>query len=195
VVSFRTGSSLPAKTFISGLNHYLPGDIAVKDAFPVSEPVNVRRDATSREYQYRILNSATRSPMQHGSALLVSRPLDIAAMNGACRHLVGQHDLASFATALEGSHIKSTVRRVYRAEVARDGEMVIFSMVASSFLPHQIRNTVGALIEVGLGRMTADGFRSILEARRPGLAGPAAPAHGLCLLRVNYPYSWEERHN
>ena len=57
VVSFKTRSSLPLTTFVKGLNHYLPRDIAVKDAFRVSDSFNVRRDAVSREYNYYILNS------------------------------------------------------------------------------------------------------------------------------------------
>jgi tRNA pseudouridine38-40 synthase len=57
-------------------------------------------------------------------------------------------------------------------------------------LPHQVRNTVGALIRVGWGKVSVDQFQSIIEARKPGLAGPAAPACGLCLMRINYPRPW-----
>ena len=194
VVSFRTKSSLPSPTFIKGLNYYLPRDIAIKAAFRVSDSFNVRRHALSRGYNYYILNRPTRSPFQRGFAYLVTGDLNIEAMNRACEVLVGEHDFASFATSLE-SRIKSTVRRVYQAKVEKDGDQVIFNIVANSFLPHQVRNTAGALIKVGLGKMTVDEFRSILEARRPGLAGPTAPAYGLCLMRINYPHPWEEIHN
>lgn len=194
VVSFRTISSLPEHAFIGGLNHYLPEDIVVKDAFRVRDAFNVRRDAATREYHYLILNRTARSPIQHRFAHHVPGRLDVAAMNEACQHLVGEHDFASFATALE-NRTKSTVRHVHQADVVKDGDLITFRIVASSFLPHQVRNTVGALIRVGLGKMTADEFRSILEARTPGLAAPTAPAHGLCLMRVSYPHSWEELRN
>jgi tRNA pseudouridine38-40 synthase len=194
VVSLRTASSLPEYAFIGGLNHYLPDDIAVRDAFRVNDVFNVRRNAVSREYHYIILNRAARSPIRHRFAHHVPGKLDTAAMNEACQCLVGEHDFASFATALE-SRIKSTVRRVHQADVTKDGDLITFRIVASSFLPHQVRNTIGALIRVGLGKMTVDEFRSILEARTPGLAGPTAPAQGLCLMRVNYPHSWEELRN
>ena len=111
-------------------------------------------------------------------------------MNQACEALIGEHDLASFATYI-GSDIKSTVRHVYRAEMEKDGELAIFNMEANSFLPHQVRNTVGALIRVGLGKMPIDEFENLLEAKQPGLAGPTAPACGLYLMRVNYPNPWE----
>jgi tRNA pseudouridine38-40 synthase len=154
----------------------------------------VRRDAVSREYHYLILNRRARSPLHHRFAHHVPGRLDISAMNEACQYLIGKHDFASFATALE-SRIKSTVRRVYQADVLQAGDLVTFRIIASSFLPHQVRNTVGALIRVGLGKMTATEFHNILEARTPGMAGPTAPAHGLCLIRVNYPQSWEEIRN
>ena len=190
VVSFRSGSSLPLQKFINGLNYYLPNDIAIKAAHRVSDSFNVRRDALSREYNYYILNSLTRSPIREGFSYLVTTPLDIEAMNRASQALIGEHDFTSFASYMVGE-IKSTVRSVYRAEMEKDGELVIFNMLANSFLPHQVRNTVGALIRVGLGKMSAGEFGSIIEAKELGLAGPTAPACGLYLMQVNYPYPLE----
>ncbi len=186
VVSFRTRSPLPPQTFINGLNYYLPRDIAVKAAHRVDDSFNVRRGALSREYNYYILNSLTRSPIREGFSYLVTGHLDIKAMNQACQALTGEHDFASFASSI-GGEIRSTVRRVYHTEMKRNGDLTIFNMVANSFLPHQVRNTVGALIRIGLGKMSIDEFHSLIEAKRPGLAGPTAPACGLCLMQVNYP--------
>ena len=191
VVSFKTQSSLPPQTFINGLNYYLPRDIAVKAAYRVNGSFNVRRDAISREYSYYILNRPTRSPVREGFCYHVAEPLDIEAMNQACQVLIGEHDFVSFASSL-GGEMKSTVRRMYRAEIEKDGELAVLNMVANSFLPHQVRNTVGALIRVGLGKMSIDEFYSILGAGKPGLAKPAAPACGLCLMRINYLRPFEE---
>ncbi len=194
VVSFRTGSILPLPTFVTGLNHYLPEDIAVKAAYRVGDSFNVRRDATSREYNYYILNGLTRSPIRRRFAYLIPGCLDIEAMNEAGEALVGEHDFASFASRMEVRE-KSTLRNVYRARVGREGELVIFNMVANSFLHHQVRNTVGVLIRVGRGQMKIDEVRSIIEAKQPGIAGPMTPACGLCLMRVNYPVPFEEISN
>jgi tRNA pseudouridine38-40 synthase len=191
VVSFRTRSQLSPRTFINGLNYYLPGDIAVREAYRADDAFNIRSHAISREYRYYILNRPTRSPLWEGFSYLVSGGLDIEAMNRACQALVGEHDFASFASNLEAT-IKSTWRRVYHAAVSRDGELVIFNIVANSFLPHQVRNTVGALVRVGLGRMTPEEFYSIIEAKKIGLAGPAAPASGLYLMKVNYRKAFKE---
>jgi len=189
VVAFSTGSALPPEKFVSGLNYYLPRDIAVKAAHRVADSFNVRRSALSREYNYYILNSLTRSPLEQGRSYLVAGRLDIGTMNRACQALVGVHDFASFGSS--GVEIGKTVRRVYQTGVERDKEVVIFNIVANSFLTHQVRNTVGALIRVGLGKMQLGEFHNVIEARKPGLAGPAAPARGLCLMRVNYARPFE----
>ncbi|MFC1860273.1 tRNA pseudouridine(38-40) synthase TruA [Chloroflexota bacterium] len=190
VVSFRTESPLSPQTFVNGLNYYLPGDIAIKAAYKVDGAFNVRHDAISREYNYYILNSFTRSPIREGFCYRVGGKLNIEAMNQACLTLIGKHDFISFASSI-GAEIKNTVRRVYQAEMEKDGEMTIFNMVANSFLTHQVRNTVGALIRVGLGRMKVNEFCSIMGMKKPSMAGPSVPARGLCLVRVDYPHPFE----
>jgi len=194
VASFRTQSSLPAQTFVNGLNHYLPKDIAVKSVHRVDDSFDVRRHAINREYSYYILNSLTRSPLRVGFSYLVVDHLDIEAMNRACQSLIGEHDFASFVTCF-GNGVKNTVRQVFRAGIEREEELAIFNIVANSFLPHQIRNTMGPLIRVGTGRMSVDEFHSIIEARKPGLASPTVPACGLYLMRINYAHPLGEWYN
>ena len=191
VVCFDTAAALPVKSFIDGLNHYLPPDIAVKEAFKTDEPFDVRRRAVSREYRYSILNSPTRSPLKQGHSYRVTGDLDIAAMHRACQALIGRHDFASFVSSAGTARQKRTVRDVFKAEITRDGDMIFIDIVANSFLPHQVRNTVGSLIKVGQGKMTVAEFYGMVEAGTPGLAGPTAPAEGLCLVRVNYPGPFE----
>ncbi|MFC1898905.1 tRNA pseudouridine(38-40) synthase TruA [Chloroflexota bacterium] len=191
VVSFRTSASLPVENFVSGMNHYLPADIAVKVAYRVRQTVNIRRDAVSREYEYSILNSQTRSPLREGLSYRVSANLDADAMGDAARSLVGEHDFSPFAGA-EDIGVKNPVRRVFRTGMRWNGEILIFSIEGSSFLIHQVRRTVGTLILVGQGKMTPDQFCSIIEARKTELVGPTVPACGLCLMRVSYPYNFED---
>ncbi len=185
VVSFRTKSGYSPDIFINALNYYLPDDIAVKAAYRAKDSFNVRRDAVSREYNYSILNGKTRSPLRDRFCYLLTGKLNIEAMNEACRVLLGEHDFVSFVSNKEAAE-KSTVRRVERVEFRKEGDLVIFNIVANSFLMHQVRNTVGSLIRLGRGKISKEEFKSILEAEQPGKAWPAAPAKGLCLVRVNY---------
>jgi tRNA pseudouridine38-40 synthase len=185
VVSFWAQSTVDTTTLVRALNYYLPRDIAVKAAYRASDDFNVRRDALSREYHYYILNSNTRSPFSQKFALFVPKMLDVQAMNKACQLILGEHDFASFASSLDDS--KSTLRNVYETGVEKKRDFTVFRIVANSFLPHQVRSTVGLLIRLGLGKINNEDFRDIMEARSVGLAGPLSPACGLCLKRVNYP--------
>lgn len=189
VASFRTNSKLPPQTFIKGLNHYLPEDIAVTRAGRVSEKFNVRKDAIKREYEYFILNRKSRSPLACDFSFLLSGELNIEDMNVACNLLVGKHDFASFVTSWDRK--ERTVRHIYEAEVNKQGDFVKFRVLANSFLTHQVRNTVGTLVRVGTGKIDVEDFKNILEAKKLSLAGPAAPARGLRLKRVIYADSSE----
>jgi tRNA pseudouridine38-40 synthase len=189
VVSFRTSSTLPPQTFARALNYYLPKDIAVKGACGADADFNVRRHALSREYEYRIITSRARLPLAQGFAYILPYELNIEEMNKACELLKGKHDFASFAAAL--LPLRNTVREVYEARVTSQSNMHTFYVVANSFLPHQVRNTVGLLIRLGSGKVGLDEIHRIMEAKKLGLAGPAAPAHGLCLTKVNYPFDLE----
>ena len=191
VAGFDTGASLSLHEFVDGLNHFLPSDIAVKEAHRAEPDFDVRRRATGREYSYRLLNSPARSPLRQKYSYRVEGDLDVENMNRACRALVGRHNFASFVGSEETARAKNTVRDVFKAGMTRDGDMIIFTIAASSFLPHQVRNTTGALIKVGQGRMTVEEFYDLVAAGTPGLAGPTAPAAGLCLERVDYPVTFE----
>jgi tRNA pseudouridine38-40 synthase len=194
VASFLTGSKLKPEDYVNGLNHYLPQDVAVNEAYKVNTGFSVQRAAISREYSYYIWNRPTRSPLRADYFCHVKGELNAQSMNEAAQALVGEHDLASFVTEIRKSIVKSTVRRVFQAQAERKGDLVEFNIVARSFLPHQVRNTIGSLIRVGLGKLTTADFINIMEAKKPGLAGPTAPAQGLTLIRVNYPRPLGEYH-
>lgn len=183
VVSFRSQASIRPAAWARGLNFYLPADIAVREAHEVDDGFDVRRGASSREYSYFILNRPTRSPLKGGFSYLFPHPLDLEAMDRACQGLIGERDLTSF-TPLP---VPRPVRTVHRAGVERWGEMVVFRIQANSFLPHQVRHTIGALLQVGKGRIGVADFLAMVQASTPGIAGPSLPPHGLCLMNVNYP--------
>ncbi len=184
VVSFNTDSGYASEVFIHALNHYLPEDIAVKEAHRAAEGFNVRRHADGREYEYHIFNSRTRSPLMRNRVYQVPRKLDIDLMNSASRDLQGKHDFVAFVTDYEKG---GTERIISKAAFEKRDELVVFHIAANSFLSHQVRNTVGALVQIGLGKVPVDHVRRLLEAKIPGMAGPTAPAHGLYLTKINYP--------
>jgi tRNA pseudouridine38-40 synthase len=184
VVSFKSKASFPPKTWVEAINHYLPKDISIRAAYEVDGGFDVRRHALCREYRYHIMNRRTPSPLWRHFSESVPQPLDVEAMNVACSVLVGERDFAPFAPA---TYTRSTRRQAFSAEVGRRGDVVTFDIRASSFLPHQVRNTVGGLVKVGLHKMTAETFREMASSGKAGTIGPTAPARGLCLMNIKYP--------
>ncbi len=49
-----------------------------------------------------------------------------------------------------------------------------------------VRTIVGTLLEIGKGKIPPEKIEVIFERRDRSLAGPTAPAKGLCLIKVNY---------
>ncbi len=180
--AFDIASGLTRAEFVSGINHFLPADIAVREAREVAADFDPRRHARSRVYRYRIDNRPVRSPLERDRAWHVAKPLDVAAMQRAARRLEGPHDFAAFAGPYDGR----TARTLRRCEVRGRCGRVAVETEAEAFLPHQVRRTVGPLVEVGLGRMTEEALAALLEQATPASAGPAAPACGLYLVRIAY---------
>ncbi|MCD6358860.1 MAG: tRNA pseudouridine(38-40) synthase TruA [Dehalococcoidia bacterium] len=189
VVTFLTEAVFSSQTWVKALNYYLPYDIAVRRACEVDGDFNARLCAISREYRYSILNRVARSPLRRRFVHLVSRSLDVVAMNRACQILVGEHDFIPFIAPGDVGK-RCTVSFIERVKVSKEGDLVTFDVAGSSFLPHQLRNAAGGLIKVGLGKLTVDDYCEMAVKRQPGVIGPMAPACGLCLMKVKYPASW-----
>lgn len=183
VAAFDTTSALETSVFESGLNAHLPDQIAVRRAREVNADFDPRRHASDRTYRYTIYNEPNRSPLRRINAWHVHGPLDTTAMQAAATLLIGQHDFASF-TRDEGI---ATVRCIHRCDVTADPPHIFLDVRANAFLRHQIRRTVGALAQVGRGKLSVEGFRGLLDVPELASAGPLAPPQGLCLEHVSYP--------
>ena len=70
--------------------------------------------------------------------------------------------------------------------VKKVGDCLIITARARSFLYHQVRNIVGTLSLVGLGKWTQENVIDALEACDRTRAGPTAPPEGLFLVGARY---------
>ena len=201
VANFRTCSRIPAERVAAALNPLLPRDIRLIRSFEVPEAFNARFDALWKVYRYLIIPEAGRIPeARAGGALLAGRGLltrnalpeeAVGAMEAAGTRLVGSHDFAAYAA--RGSSAKTTVRTIRRLEVRRERwetlglDLVVVEIEANGFLYKMARTIVGALLEVGMGRMEPDGPKKLLESRDRRLGPATAPPDGLYLAKVAYP--------
>jgi tRNA pseudouridine38-40 synthase len=183
VAAFTTSSTLQTSVFVRGLNALLPASIAVRNVIEVPEGFDPRRHASARTYRYVIYNARVRSPLWRARAWHVAERLDTKAMDTAARCLAGEHDFAAFSRN-EGVR---TTRCVRSCRVERHPPFVEVELEANAFLRQQMRRTVGALVQVGLGKLGVSDFEKLLLRAEPASAGPVAPAHGLYLVRVAYP--------
>ena len=69
--------------------------------------------------------------------------------------------------------------------VSEDGRRITYEVVGSSFMFHQVRNMVGALTDVGRGKMSLEQFEALLcGGPRPTFSG--APPQGLTLVWIEH---------
>jgi tRNA pseudouridine38-40 synthase len=184
VANFHIDKQFDRHRLLRGLNALTPPDITIKDAEAVADSFDARRDGRARIYEYRILNRATPSPFHLNRAWHLHEPLEFAAMRAAIPCLLGEHDFSSFRAA--GCDAHHPVRTVYASFLEKRGDLLVYSIEATAFLRHMVRNIVGTLIEVGRGIRAPESFAVLLAARERSQAGSTAPPHGLFLMQVKY---------
>jgi tRNA pseudouridine38-40 synthase len=189
VVHFDTSSQRSERGWLLGANSNLPDDICVTWVQPVPDDFHARFSATSRSYRYRILNRLQRSALYRQRAWWVYEPLSADRMHEAAQRLLGRHDFSAFRAA--GCQTSSALREIRHIAVKRNGDWITLEVTANAFLQHMVRNIAGTLAEVGLGDKTAAWAAEVLEGRDRKAGGIAAPPHGLTLVAVDYPETFD----
>jgi tRNA pseudouridine38-40 synthase len=184
-VSFE--GTLDPLTLARALNAVLPVDVRVLSVEEMASDFHARFSALGKAYEYRIVNAPFVSPFLSRYVWHIGQPLDLEAMRQASRYLVGVHDLAAFQGA--GSVVTSSERDIRRLEWTDGGGYdlpLVMHIEADGFLRHMVRNIVGTLVDVGVGRWPASQLETILASRDRAQAGSTAPPTGLFLVRVDY---------
>jgi tRNA pseudouridine38-40 synthase len=186
VATFEAEPKLKPGVLLLALNAKLPFSIRIVKARILPKQRHARFDSKGKTYEYVIFNHPIADPFRLNREYYLPRPLDVKAMKRAARHLVGEHDFASF-TSNPGYERETTVRHIHEARFVKttDGRLV-FRVSADGFLYRMVRNLVGALVKVGLGKLTPEDIQRILEAKSRQSAPNTAPAHGLYLKSVRY---------
>lgn len=183
VAHFDLHSDFDANTVMRAINFYLVNKpVVVLNCEIVSDDFNARFSCIKRNYKYVVLNRGANAVLNKNRVWWMPRKLDIAKMQAAANHLIGQHDFTSFRAS--ECQAKSPIKTLDKCKITKNDDYIIFDFSARSFLHHQVRNMVGTLIEIGLGK--SYDIENILKAKNRSAAGPTAPASGLFFVSAEY---------
>jgi len=170
--------------FLRSLNAILPESVAVKRIIPVPDDAHARFSATERGYVYKV--HRWKDPFLHDRSHLLRPPLDVEAMNTACVCLIGKQDFSSFQRT--GSDNRTSICDVRHARWEATEAGYQFTIRADRFLRNMVRAITGLSFRIGRGLHPAAYMHEVLLARDRSLAGRSAPACGLYLAQVSYPF-------
>nr|VFK33239.1 MAG: tRNA pseudouridine38-40 synthase [Candidatus Kentron sp. MB]VFK76109.1 MAG: tRNA pseudouridine38-40 synthase [Candidatus Kentron sp. MB] len=185
VVHFETDVLRENRAWVYGTNANLPRDVSILWARDAPGEFHARFSARSRSYRYRILNRPVRPALLRNRFAWECRTLSTDRMQAGADYLLGEHDFSAFRSS--GCQAASPVRTIHHLQVTRHGEHIHVDVVANAFLHHMVRNIVGVLLAIGLGKREPAWAARVLANRDRTQAGITAPAQGLCLMEVRYP--------
>lgn len=184
VANFKTNSNLPIEKFPIALNSNLKSSIKIKEAEEVDLRFHSRLNCKKKTYRYIINNSKYGTAIYRNLETHIPQKLDVEKMKEAVKYFEGEHDFKAFKSS--GGSGKTTIRTIYKAEIKRENERIIIELTGNGFLYNMVRIITGTLVEVGMEKIKAEQIPEIMESRDRKLAGRTLPAHGLCLIKVEY---------
>jgi tRNA pseudouridine38-40 synthase len=185
ILHFTFMEVLPER-FLFRLNRMLPLDIAVYDAFEVTEQFHARFSATYRKYVYK--TTFIKNPFEENQSLFLFQEPDVDKMNAACEVLMRHTDFASFCK--RGADNKTTLCDLMLAKWVVNGDMLEFHVQANRFLRNMVRALVGTLLDVGNGKLELDRLEEIMHEKSRSSSGKSVAAKGLYLEEIGY--NWDE---
>jgi len=188
VVHFDMEVKRPLTAWVRGVNAHLPPQVTVRWSGLVPDEFHARFSASARRYRYVLLNRPERPGVLHGKVGWCHRALDVAAMQTAAAVLAGTHDFSAFRAA--ECQAKSPVKTLHALDIRRVEDMVYFDCHANAFLHHMVRNLVGALVFVGMGRHPVEWLGELLRSGDRRQAAPTFSPDGLYLVGIDYGPHW-----
>jgi tRNA pseudouridine38-40 synthase len=184
---FTTKELLNYESFKISLNQLLPPSLVVLEAQEAPQNFHPTLDCIQKEYHYFICRGAVQMPQNRLYSWHCPRLSKLAEMKAAAKLLVGKKDFSAFCNFKKHVHYASFVRQVDGIEIQEIfPDRLLFKVAGQSFLYKMVRNIVGTLAYVGMGKMLGSQIPAILANCDRRLAGITAPAHGLCLHQVKY---------
>ncbi|WP_397519194.1 tRNA pseudouridine(38-40) synthase TruA [Rhodococcus pyridinivorans] len=171
--------------WVRRLARFLPRDVRVTGISVAPEHFDARFSAIRRHYEYRLTTAVYGAePLRARDTVAWPKAVDLDAMQRASQSLLGLHDFAAFCKRREGA---TTVRELQRYDWTREGDILTAYVSADAFCWSMVRSLVGGALAVGEGRRSVEWMTALLDERERAASVAVAPAHGLSLVRVDYP--------
>lgn len=174
VIQFTLLQTMDPIKLQRAMNAHLPLDIRVKSLELLD--FHPTLDAKGKEYHYKLSLCPVQPPLEQPFAWHLHLPLDLAKMRKAAQDLLGTRDFSAFANEKE----ENPICTITSIEIEEN----LIKIKGDRFLYKMVRNLVGTLVYVGLGKL--DNISQILTSKNRTSAGITAPAHGLYLHQVFY---------
>ena len=184
VANFKTNSNIPIEKMATAINSQLKYSIRIKKAEEVEENFHSRYNCKEKTYMYIINNEEQASAIFRNMEYHFPKKLDIEKMQKAAKYFEGEHDFSAFKSS--GTSSKSSVRKIYNADVSTYNGRIIIKLTGNGFLYNMVRIIAGTLLEVGMGAIKPESIKEIIEDKDRKKAGKTLPPHGLYLVKVEY---------
>ncbi len=184
VAHFDVNAAIPAKNYMTGVNHFLPPDIRILSAEEAPEDFHARFSAHEKTYTYCIYESRFDRACYFNRAARVEQKLDLKNMKTAAEAFCGTHDFTSFCSA--GADTTTFTRTIKDIRVTRSGGLVKISVTADGFLYNMVRRMAAVLVKAGKGQIDKAGAEKLINAADNKVAKDVMPACGLYLKSVKY---------
>lgn len=185
VAHFQAPILIPAYRWASILNSRLPEDVLIRASAQVPDDWHAQFSAKWRRYRYTVYTDPVPNLFVRPFAWhYYYESLSESRMQSALDQLVGYHDLTAFQRS--GSKRSHAWVDLQCAECCRQEPFITVELQANGFLYGMVRLLMGILVQVGRGLLSVDEFTQLWRTQQRDRVKYAAPAGGLCLLRVGY---------
>ncbi len=178
--------------FCLHLNGILPNDISVLGLKQAPNNFHALKDAISRTYIYKLRIGRQRNPLDESQIAHFHNPksLSLESLNELCADLIGQKDFLGLSnkSAYSEKNPICHITDCFWQRHESDSGLFIFEITANRFLYNMIRIIIGTQIAVTNGKLNPDTLKNALKYKDNSFTAPKAPAKGLCLKVIKYPF-------
>lgn len=184
VANFKTNSNIPIEKMATAINSQLKYSIRIKNAEEVDIDFHSRYNCKEKTYVYVINNESQASAIFRNMEYYFPKKLNVEEMKIGAKYFEGEHDFSAFKSS--GTSSKSSIRKIYNAEVTTTNDRIIIKLTGNGFLYNMVRIISGTLLEVGMGTIKPEDIKKIIESKDRKKAGKTLPPQGLYLVKVEY---------